>query len=156
MKSAARLVLGMALAGFVYACAEPVAPSRVDNIGDAAITALDAPGLASVPPWVVDPLELPSGLQGRNNCLFTFPEHFEQWNVHPEGACWERPVPDGWTRQQLHQVHMDVVPACGGRPGDVSSIRICRPGGANQPSPCPTPTGPAGCALCVPAVVSCH
>lgn len=114
--------------------------------------------LSSVPAWVTDPPEVPEGLRGQNNCTFPFGNPTLQWDFHPDGSCWERPGPDGWTRQHQYQVHGTAVNLCGGGPGDLNLIRVCREGGAGQPAPfClgTTTTGPNGCALCVPTAV-CH
>ena len=118
--------------------------------------ASEAPLLAA---WITDPESLPVGLRGQNNCTFAFGVDIPnaQWDFHPEGGCWERPGPDGWTRQQQHHVHVPQHARCGGGAGDVSPIRVCRPGGAGQPNPClenPT-TGPTGCAICVRSL-ACH
>src|SRR5512143_3760689 len=114
----------------------------------------DQPVLAA---WITHPEQLPLGLQGRNNCVFPFGQSTAQWDFHPDGACWEHPGPDGWTRQQQYRVHVPSLASCGGRAGDVSPIRVCRTGGAGQPTPCQINpvTGPNGCAVCVAAVV-CH
>lgn len=113
----------------------------------------------SLPDWIANPAEIPPGLKGQNNCTFPIVPGGTGgiWNYHTDGACWERPGPDGWIRQQQNVVHAPQHAACGGGAADVSPIRICRTGGAGQPTPCdvnPT-TGPLGCAICVRSVV-CH
>ena len=109
---------------------------------------------SAIPAWVLEPAEFPQGQQGRNDCTFPLGAG-AQWDFHPGGGCWERPGPEGWTRQQFHQIHDSELASCGG-PGDLSGIRVCRPGGADQPSPCEgKTTGPVGCAVCVSAV-NCH
>jgi hypothetical protein len=111
----------------------------------------------SLPAWVNNPQDFAPGLMGRNNCTFPLGAAGAQWDFHPDGACWERPGPDGWTRQQQHRVHVPTLAICGGGSGDVSPIRVCRPGGAGQPNPCfiNAATGPNGCALCV-VDFTCH
>jgi hypothetical protein len=119
-----------------------------------------ATGLLEVPHWVAEPSTLPLGLEGTNNCTrFAIGNTTAQWDFHSDGACWERQGPDGWTRQQQHRVHVESSStSCGGGPADVFVIRVCREGGAGQPTPfCAfhQQTGPLGCAICVPGVV-CH
>jgi hypothetical protein len=114
----------------------------------------DAP--PALPAWITHPEVVPSELRGRNNCTFAFGVPGAQWNYYPDGACWERPGPDGWTRQQQYRVYVSHSPRCEGRAADYSPIRVCRAGAAGALSPCPgNPIGPNGCAICVPKVV-CH
>lgn len=113
---------------------------------------------ASQPPdWIVNPATLPPGRVGKNNCKFEFEVDTPKWDVHPEAGCWEHAGPDGWTRQQFQKIHVPKFPQCGGRPGDATAIRVCRPGGQGQPSPCliDKTTGPKGCARCVVSS-TCH
>lgn len=130
------------------------------------ITAADAPAIVQssqaqggpplLPAWITHPEELPPGLRGTNNCTFAFGQSTAIWNFHPDGGCWEHPGAGGWTRQQQYHVHVPSLAGCAGGAGDVSPIRACRAGGAGQLSPCQqSPTGPNGCAVCVPVVV-CH
>ena len=121
---------------------------------DEDLIALTDPGASvskSLPDWAKYPEEMPQGLRGRNNCTFPIASG-SQWNFHEDGSCWERPGPDGWTRQQQHNVHVPHLPLCGNGPADIGSIRICR--GPGQPSPCANNprTGPNGCAVCVPSI----
>lgn len=104
-----------------------------------------------LPSWILEPSTLPSGRVGKNNCTFPFGQTVPQWDFHPDAGCWEHTGPDGWTRQQQQSIHIPQFPACGGGPGDATAIRVCRLGGADQPSPCLIDplTGPAGCARCV-------
>ena len=147
------------LALFMIACANPPAPSSTVVDGRLA-QSLEAPtGPPPIPAWIADPAVFPDGLKGRNNCTFPFGPGATGgiWDYHADGACWERAGPDGWVRQHQNVVHVPQHASCGGGPADVSPIRICRQGGAGQPSPCdvnPT-TGLLGCAICVRSVV-CH
>jgi hypothetical protein len=103
-----------------------------------------------LPAWVINPVTLPPGRAGKNNCTFPFPADY-QWDLHPEGGCWERSGPGGWTRKQFQRIHIPSFASCGGGAGDATAIQVCRAGGRGQPSPClidPT-TGPMGCARCV-------
>lgn len=105
-----------------------------------------------LPGWIVNPLTLPPGRVGKNNCTFGFGENVPIWDFHPDAGCWEHVGPDGWTRQQTQRIHFESFPsACGGGPGDATGIRVCRAGVVGQPSPCSldTTTGPSGCARCV-------
>ena len=105
-----------------------------------------------LPAWIVSPATLPPGRVGKNNCTFGFGDNVPLWDFHPDAGCWERNGPDGWIRQQNQNIHFESFPsACGGGPGDATGIRVCRAGGAGQPSPCSldTTTGPSGCARCV-------
>jgi hypothetical protein len=137
----------------VLACAEANAPAdlRVVATSQTVSAAADAP---LIPSWAANPEVFPAELQGTNNCTFPPPLNV-QWNFHPEGGCWERAAPDGWTRQQQHRIHVFSLTECNGGPGDVSPIRICR--APDLPNPCPinATTGPNGCALCVRSI-SCH
>jgi hypothetical protein len=139
------------------ACSSPASPGTDPRTSKPAMgTATSA--APELPSWIALPEVLPPGLESRNNC--TFPTGIPtQWDYHPDGACWERPGPDGWTRQQQHRLHASAVPGCGGGPGDVSPIRVCRSGGAGQRGPsaaCETETtGPLGCVICVRSFV-CH
>jgi hypothetical protein len=159
MTNAARLSPATVLVILLLGCSAPVSPSA-----SGPVAAVGAGGpLRSIslelPPWIAEPAVLPAGLQGTNNCSFPFGNTSAQWDFHPDGACWEHPAPDGWTRNQQHRVHASSVPLCGGGPGDVSPIRMCRAGGPGQPGPspaCETPqTGPNGCVICIRSVV-CH
>src|SRR5262252_5650305 len=89
-----------------------------------------------LPSWVASPAVLPAGQVGQNNCTFPFGQDVPQWNFHPDAGCWERPGPDGWTRQQFQKIHIPNFPSCGGGPGDGTAIRVCRAGGAGQASAC--------------------
>ena len=147
MKAFSRaIVLGI---GFLMVSGSP-AHAQFGDMGD--VVNNDAGD--ALPAWITHPEELPPGLMGRNNCTFLFGQA-AQWDFHPDGACWERPGPDGWTRQQQHRVHVWQLAACGNGPGDVSPVRVCRAPG--EPNPCHINalTGPTGCALCVRSV-ECH
>lgn len=152
-----RLCLGIALVALLSSCSSSRSPStEATDIVD--LRSLPSEAALQLPPaWVTDPAEFPPGQIGTNNCTFAFGQIVPQWNFHPDAGCWERPGPEGWTRQQQHRIHVPHLAACGGGPGDVSPIRVCRPGGAGQPSPCLVnlTTGPNGCAVCVKAFV-CH
>ena len=104
-----------------------------------------------LPSWIVEPSTLPSGRVGKNNCTFPFGANVPQWDFHSDAGCWEHSGPDGWTRQQFQRLHVPNFAACGGRPGDATAIRVCRPGGAGQASPCllDASTGPTGCVRCI-------
>ena len=118
--------------------------SRVPALG---VSALEE----GLPAWIVAPATLPPGSVGKNNCTFPFGQTVPQWDFHPDAGCWERPGQDGWTRQQFQKIHIPAFPTCNNGPGDATAIRVCRAGGAGQPSPCSpdSPTGPNGCARCV-------
>jgi len=112
-----------------------------------------SPGLSAVsrslPDWVAYPENLPQGLRGRNNCTFATGNATSQWNYYEDGACWERPGPDGWTRQQNHHVHVDRSTVCGNGPADVFNVRVCREAGEDSPCALNPRTGPNKCAVCV-------
>jgi hypothetical protein len=148
-------VPGMALAILSLACGPTDTPLTAVEGGSVASLSENA-GPPLLPAWVTHPEAFPKGLEGRNNCTFAFGQTIPQWDFHPDAGCWERPGPDGWTRQQQHLLHVPQLPSCGGGAADVSPIRVCREGGAGQESPCPgLVTGPNGCALCV-RVLACH
>lgn len=149
MNAAARVCSLMALVVFLGACSSPTSP--LEGTGGSDRTASLKAHEPGIPAWVLNPQALPAGLQGRNNCTFEEPG---RWDAHPEGGCWERPGPDGWTRHQSNAIHFDSLPRCGGGPGDVAQIRVCQSGQEFQDSPCGE-TGERGCALCV-RVVTCH
>jgi hypothetical protein len=151
MRSPTRLVLGVALATFMVSCSKfrPASPSEPSGAGGSGN--IDS---STVPAWVTDPPLVPEGLRGQTNCTFGFGNPSLQWGFHPDNACWERPGPDGWIRQQQYRIHGTAVALCDGGPGDVYVIRVCREGGAGQPTPfClgTKTTGPLGCSICVPA-----
>jgi hypothetical protein len=130
----------------------PAAPTEQDFFerppADNTPAAQPATGL---PRWILKPSVLPVGKVGKNNCTFPLGHIVPQWNLHPDAGCWEHAGPDGWTRQQFASIHIPSFPSCGGGPGDATAIRVCRAGGAGQPSPCSIDprTGPNGCARCV-------
>ena len=109
----------------------------------------------AIPSWLLNPEELPPGRRGKNNCTFAFGQNIPQWDFHPDAGCWERPGPDGWTRQQQSKMHVPEHPDCGGGPADVAPIRVCQAPGLANPCPINPMTGPNGCALCVRSV-TCH
>ena len=138
----------------LLACTEASAPSESNS------NALDSNGgvlatAADVPSWILNPVNFPRGLEGTNNCTFRLGSNTAQWDFHEDGACWERPGPDGWTRQQLHNVHLPAMPECNGGAGDVSPVRICQAPGLENPCPINPMTGPNGCAQCVRSF-TCH
>lgn len=145
----------LALSALLLACdTVPQASNSVDPV-----LLFEGAAFSGMPQWITEPNEVPEGLRGTNNCTFPFGQSTAQWDFHSEGACWERPGTDGWTRHQQYLVHVPAIGECGGGAADVSPIRVCREGGAGQVSPCPLGprpiTGPNGCAICV-AVVACH
>ena len=151
MTHAARVCSSIARVVLLASCSSPTSPLEgvTGTEGSASLKA--AP--EGIPAWVLEPEALPAGLQGQSNC--TFPAE-GQWDVHPDGGCWERPGPDQWIRQQSNRNHVDSLPRCGGGAGDVALVRVCRQGSEDEISPCDgAPTGPLGCALCV-RVVTCH
>jgi hypothetical protein len=105
--------------------------------------------------WILNPDTLPPGRMGKNNCTFAFGQVVPQWDFHPDAGCWERPGPEGWTRNQQYKIHVPQHDACGGGPADVSPIRVCLAPGLANPCPINATTGPNGCALCVRSVI-CH
>ena len=148
---AARVCASMVLVVSLGACSSPTSPLEGITASEGSRSFKTAG--SGIPDWVLHPQALPAGLQGQNNCTYA---HEGQWDAHPEGGCWERPGPDGWTRQQTNKNHVDSLPICGGGPGDTALLRVCRAGGEDQISPCDgNTTGPRGCALCV-RVVTCH
>ena len=117
----------------------------------------DSPTLSAVvssspPKWVIYPEQLPKGLRGQNSCTFPIGNASAQWDYYEDGACWERPGPDGWTRQQQHHVHVNRTAVCANGPADISNVRICRGPGEDTPCALNPRTGPNGCALCVSTV----
>jgi len=145
----------IALVAFLAACRSPESPVSLVEATEVASFSHVSSGPPLIPAWLADPDTLPLGLRGRNNCRFSFGQSTAQWDFHPDGACWERPGPDGWTRQQQHRIHVPHLADCGGGAGDVSPIRVCRAPGEANPCPVNPLTGPTGCALCVRAV-ACH
>jgi hypothetical protein len=140
----------------------PATPTTADPTQVAARDverALPVAGMARVnpeiPSWVLNPEDFPPGLRGKNNCTFAFGQNIPQWDFHPDAGCWERPGPDGWTRQQQYKLHVAEFASCGGGPADVSPIRVCLTPGLANPCPINPTTGPNGCALCVRSV-TCH
>lgn len=113
-------------------------------------------GPPTLPDWIRHPFEFPAGLMGSNNCTFAPGAATAQWDFHPDGGCWERLGPDGWTRQQQHRIHVTQHAACGGGAADLSNTRVCR--APSVPNPCAIDllTGPNGCARCVIQPVVCH
>jgi hypothetical protein len=148
MHRAVRVFSSMALVISLAACSSPTSPLEGVTGGEGSGSFQGKEGL---PAWVVHPEALPVGLQGQSNCTF---DAEGQWDAHPDGGCWEKPGPDGWIRQQSNRNHSESLPVCGGGPGDVELIRVCRADSAFEISPCGE-TGPRGCGLCV-RVVTCH
>ena len=136
------------------ACAEASAPSESSSMASDLDGALLAKAV-TIPAWVLNPETLPPGLRGTNNCTFRFGANTTQWNFHEDGGCWERPGPDGWTRQQAHRIHVPELAECNGGPGDVSPIRVCQAPGLENPCPINPTTGPNSCAQCVRSF-NCH
>ena len=147
---ARRPVVGLVVA---LACAEASAPSPSRNNALESLQAVLAKAV-SVPSWILNPETFPPGLQGTNNCTFRFGQNVT-WDYHGDAGCWERPGPDGWTRQQGHRIHVAVLAECNGGPGDVSPVRVCKAPGLENPCPINLTTGPNGCAQCVRSF-SCH
>ena len=151
MSNAVRILPGIALTICLAGCSAPVSPSplNVAAVGSA-MGSLHEPSPSPLPAWILEPATLPDGRVGKNNCTFAFPTDY-QWDVHPDGGCWQHNVADGWTRQQFQRMHIPAFASCGGGPGDATAIRVCRAGGAGQPSPCliDPRTGPNGCSRCV-------
>ena len=146
-----RVCSALALVVSLAACTNPTSPLEGTTTGNGQSASPKAEG--GIPAWVAHPEVLPAGHQGKNNCTFG---SGGQWDAHPEGGCWEHPGPDGWTREQRNANHFESLAACGGGPGDVAQIRVCRLGGEDQISPCDgATTGPLGCAVCV-NTVTCH
>jgi hypothetical protein len=110
----------------------------------------DPAGLSKpLPDWVANPAEMPIGLYGTNNCTYPFGVA-GQWDYYPDGACWERPGPDGWTRQQQHDVYVPSFAKCSNGPAALAPIRVCRRPFEASPCAYNPNTGPNGCAICVP------
>jgi hypothetical protein len=110
--------------------------------------------LPPLPDWIVNPLTLPSDKVGKSNCTFGYGLLGAIEDFHPTWGCWECPGPDGWIRQQFQNIHVPRMRQCDGLSGDATAIRVCRPGGEGQLSPChiagiDTYTGPNGCARCL-------
>src|SRR5688572_12702391 len=89
------------VAVLVMACASPSAPSTTVMGGGLTQSLAALTGPPSLPAWIANPQEIPSGLKGKNNCTFRFGPGATGgiWDYHADGACWERPGPDGWVRQ---------------------------------------------------------
>jgi hypothetical protein len=139
----------------------PLVPSDTRGLATAG-SSTQAAASSKSPKWIFSPAELPPGRIGKNNCTFAFALGGDP-NFHPQneadplrGSCWERAAGHGgFFRQQFQAVHVAAAPACGGGPGDLKGIRVCRHGGAGQQTPCGK-TGPNGCALCTPDPITCH
>ena len=133
-------------------CSAPTSPSPPDAAAvGIRVASLQDLSSASLPTWITEPATLPEGRVAKNNCTFPFGQIVPQWDLHSDAGCWEHAGPDGWTRQQFQKIHIPSFPSCGGGPGDATAIRVCRAGGAGQPSPCLIDqiTGPTGCSRCV-------
>lgn len=139
----------------VVSCVPSDSPSTPLEPSTLSLTAQSVNEPPAIPAWITDPLVLPAGLRGRNNCTFAFGQVVPQWDFHSDAGCWERPGPDGWTRQQQYRIHVPQLALCGGGPGDVSPIRVCRAPGLANPCPINPTTGPNGCAICVRSFI-CH
>jgi hypothetical protein len=135
----------------------PTAPSLVERSASRIGGLVVLQTATGLPAWIVEPSALPPGTVGKNSCTFSLGPNVPQWDFHADAGCWEHAGPDGWTRQQFERIHIPSSPACGGGPGDVAAVRICKAGGLGQPSPCPLGpvTGPSGCAPCV-SDTTCH
>jgi len=142
-------VSAIALTILVAGCGTSSSTASPLEVTDGAISFEAVSGPPLIPAWLTTPEELPPAFRGRNNCTFKFGQATAQWDFHPDGGCWERPGPDGWTRQQQYKIHVPQHLACGGGAGDVSPIRVCRAPGEEDPCPINPLTGPTGCALCV-------
>jgi hypothetical protein len=154
MRSANGCCSALALAASLAACGN--SESEDDARAAAGLLSGDAEVSAAVlPAWITAPRTMPEELRGLNNCTFPLRLPDAEWDYHPDGACWERPGPDGWTRQQLYRVHVPQHAACGNGPADVSPIRICQAPGLPNPCNINPETGPNGCAVCV-IDVACH
>lgn len=109
----------------IVSCADPGSTSAPFRYHDSAEPLAVQIGPPSTPNWITDPEEFPAGLIGTNNCAFPIGRAgYAQWNYHEDAACWERPGPDGWTRQHMHNVHIFADSHCGGQPGDAFAIRV--------------------------------
>ena len=107
MTSAPRFFVSMALAMILPGCSGPVSPSLSSTVQiNSPLGSLRSESAtSSLPVWITEPVVLPDGRVGKNNCTFALPAEY-QWNAHPEGGCWEHPGPDGWARQQFQKVHI--------------------------------------------------
>src|SRR5262245_27256864 len=155
MRSPVSAFSAIAFSLFLSACQGPDLPGDLIATSEASSFSMIQGAPLDIPMWIASPSELPEDLRGRNNCTFAFGQSAAQWDFHPEGACWERPGPDGWTRNQQYRVHVPALAECGGGAGDVSPIRICRAPGELNPCHINPTTGPRGCALCVLSL-ACH
>jgi hypothetical protein len=129
-------------------------PARMPLVEPGALPSANAvvpPTASELAAWIVEPSTLPPERVGKNNCTFPFGQNVPQWNFHADAGCWERPGPDGWTRNQFQRIHIPSSPFCNGGPGDANAIRVCRAGEPGQRSPCSIDpvTGSDGCARCV-------
>ncbi len=97
---------------------------------------------SGLPDWILQPEVLPSGLEGFDNCTFALNGVLE-----PDGTCWERSGPQGIKREQFSGLRVLSLQACGGGPGHVAGIRICRLDFPGQLTLCGR-AGPRGCAGC--------
>jgi hypothetical protein len=99
----------------------------------------------------------PGFLQADSNrdlVTFPFPAAVSVY-VHPTAACQEKASGvSGIHRQQGRDLHVSSLKGCGGGPGDIAEIRLCKLGWANTT----TPYGPAGPNACVglKVVPTCH
>jgi hypothetical protein len=82
------------------------------------------PTANQLPDWIVNPKTLPPGRVGKNNCKLPFGVDVPDWKFHQDAGCWERPGPDGWTRQQFQKLHVPKFRECNDRPGDATAIRV--------------------------------
>lgn len=141
----AALACGRSDAGTAPLASWPAAHASLDATRElvAAETAI-----GELPEWIASPARVPSGLVGIVDCSFPFGQ-IAMPGFHADAACWERPGPDGFVRQQFTRIHVASFPQCNGGPGDAEAIRVCKEGGAGQPTPCGEPTGPTGCARCI-------
>jgi hypothetical protein len=139
------------------------------SIEDAEVAAADRSLLQSDDPqlnWIRHPQFLDESQHGTTNCSPHVASDPTKFNFgmntgcgveaqHEFSACFERQTGyDGWIRQHSHALHCDSTPACGGGPGDLYVVRLCRAGEGppgtwqGQESPGCGTTGPFGCVPC--------
>jgi hypothetical protein len=95
MGLATRHGAALVLVAFLAACGTPESPGNPIEATVVAASLQASLGPPLLLAWITDPEKLPAGLMGRNNCTFAFGQATAQWDLHPDGACWERPGPDG-------------------------------------------------------------
>ena len=131
--------------------ANPAEPTGAQHTVDVAtLTSWDVAQPDGDPPpaWIDNPVSLgPDMPQSASNCdlvTFPFPATVQPYR-HPDAVCRQREWgSSGIVRQQGRGLHVTTLPKCNGQPGDITEIRLCKIGWANQQTTWGK-AGPLGC-----------